>query len=319
MSFVRTVLGDIPPEDLGITYHHEHIISAPPRRTTGGDPDLILDSVDRIAQEVAAFQALGGRSICDASAIDYGRDIAGVVAVARRTGAHLIATAGFNKGLYFEPWIEGAALDSLTERIRREVREGIDGTPHRAGMVKFGSSYGHISPVEEKCARAVCRAQRALGAPLFTHAEAGTMVLEQLDLLREEGVELEQVCIGHLDRNPDLWLCRQVAKTGAFISLDQWSKVKYGPDSVRMDLLIALVKRGLQKQILISGDLARRSYLRAYGGGPGYGYILGRVIPRLRDQLREEDLPPAQIEQVVADLLVNNPRQFFTFRGRADD
>jgi predicted metal-dependent phosphotriesterase family hydrolase len=32
----------------------------------------------------------------------------------------------------------------------------------------------------------------------------------------------------------------------------------------------------------VSGDMGRRSYLRAYGGGPGFEHILGTFVPRLR-------------------------------------
>ncbi|MCL5676855.1 MAG: phosphotriesterase-related protein, partial [Firmicutes bacterium] len=188
MPRVQTVLGDIAPELLGVTYHHEHIVSAPPKRITDKDPDLILDSVDLIVQEIGYFKALGGQTICDATAIDYGRNIEGVVEAARRSGINIIATTGFNKGLYFEPWVDKASIEELTDMVVRDIREGIDGTRHRAGQLKFGTSYGLIQPVEEKAARAACRAQRQTGAPLFTHTEAGTMGLEQLEIIRAEGV-----------------------------------------------------------------------------------------------------------------------------------
>lgn len=313
MARVQTVLGSVAPRAVGPIYHHEHILSSPPARIAKADPDLVLDSVDAIVAEIEDFKALGGNAICDASAIDYGRDINGVVEVARRSGVHIIATAGFNKGLYFEPWIEQATVEDLHERLVREITIGVDGTEHRAGQLKFGTSYGRMTDAEEKTARAACRAQRDTGAPLFTHTESGTLALEQLDLMREEGVDTSRVCIGHLDRNPDLWMIRQVARTGAFVSIDQVSKVKYYTDQVRIDLIIDLVRLGLQQHILLSGDLARRSYLRAYGGGPGFAYILGRFIPRLREEMAERGTPPGAIDRVIEDLTINNPRRFFTF------
>lgn len=313
MPTVRTVLGDVAPEALGPAYHHEHILSSPPARIAERDPDLVLDSVDAIVSEIEAFRRLGGNAICDASAIDYGRNVEGVAEVARRTGIHIIVTAGFNKGLYFEPWVDEAPLAELHQRLVREVEEGIDGTGHRAGQLKFGTGYGRMTATEEKVARAVCRAQRDTQAPLFTHTESGTLALEQLELMHEEGVDTSRVCIGHLDRNPDLWMIRQVARSGAFISIDQVSKVKYYTDQVRIDLIVELVRLGLQRRILVSGDLARRSYLRAYGGGPGFSYILGRFMPRLRDEMAERGFSAASIDRVVEDLTVDNPRRFFTF------
>ena len=53
MTFVRTVLGDIDPAELGVTYAHEHLI------ITGGKPvemsaDFLLDDVDKAVEELAA-------------------------------------------------------------------------------------------------------------------------------------------------------------------------------------------------------------------------------------------------------------------------
>lgn len=314
MGFVRTVLGDIPPEQLGMTLHHEHILSSPPKHIAEKDPDLILDSVPNIIAEVNDFRAIGGRTIVDASAIDYGRNIRGVAEVAQATGVHIIATAGFNKGLFFDSWVYDASVHDLTERVIREVEEGIDGTSHRAGQVKFGTMYNAIWPVEEKVLRAVCQAQLETKAPMFSHTEAGTMALEQVELVKQEGVNLEHWAVGHLDRNPDLWYILQVAKQGPYLSIDQWSKVKYFTDQVRVDLVIELVKRGYQKKILLSGDLARRSYFKSYGGGPGFTYIPTRIVPRLVDEMRAHRFSDEKIEQVIEDLTVNNPREYLTFK-----
>ena len=58
MTFVRTVLGDIDPSELGITYAHEHLV------IDGGRPvqlvpEFDLADVDAMATEVGAARALG--------------------------------------------------------------------------------------------------------------------------------------------------------------------------------------------------------------------------------------------------------------------
>ncbi len=312
MPVVRTLLGDVPASGIGITYYHEHIVSQPPRFWAGWRPDLVLDDVDAIAREIAEFQALGGSCIVDGSAVDYGRNTPATAEVARRTGCHIVGTAGYNKAPYFPPEIEQATLDELQAWAERDCREGMDGTAHRAGLLKLGTSYYHMTASEERAARAVCRVQRATGLPLYTHTEAGTFALEQIDLLTEEGVDLERVCIGHLDRNPDRWYLRQIAKRGVFLGFDQISKIKYFPDEVRVERIVELVEAGYGRRILLSGDLARRSYLRAYGGGPGYRYIASVFVPRVVAQLCEAGHPASEAEQVGEDLLINNPRAFLS-------
>ena len=55
MTVVRTVLGDIPPAELGVTYSHEHLVIDGGRPVLM-EPDFDLSDVDRMATEVAAFQ-----------------------------------------------------------------------------------------------------------------------------------------------------------------------------------------------------------------------------------------------------------------------
>lgn len=312
MGSVRTLLGDIPASELAVTYYHEHTISSPPRFWPRWEPDLVLDDVDAMVREIAEFQAAGGNCVVDGSVIDYGRNVEATAEVARRSGCHIVGTSGYNKQPYFPPEIENAGLDQLQAWVERDCREGLDGSSYRAGQLKLGTSYYHMSASEERAARAVCRVQRQTGLPLYTHTEAGTFALEQIALLREEHVDLERVCIGHLDRNPDLWYLLDIAKAGVYIGFDQISKIKYFTDQVRIELIIALIDAGYGRRILLSGDMARKSYLRAYGGGPGFRHIACTFVPRLQQRLHDLGRPAAQVERIGADLLVNNPRSYLT-------
>ncbi|MCK9911467.1 phosphotriesterase-related protein, partial [Microbacteriaceae bacterium K1510] len=82
--------------------------------------------------------------------------------------------------------------------------------------MKFGTGYNRITPLEEKTLRAVARAHHETKAPVHSHTEAGTMALEQIELLRSENVDLRNVSFGHMDRNPDPYYHEQVARTGAY-------------------------------------------------------------------------------------------------------
>ena len=113
-----------------------------------------------------------------------------------------------------------------------------------------------------------------------------------------------------MDRNPDLWLYKEILSYGVFLGLDQVSKVKYCTEQVRISLIMELVRAGYGKRILIGGDLARRSYLTAFGGGPGFAYIPSKFIPRLKRQMLEDGFTHREVENVAQDLLVNNPRSF---------
>lgn len=322
MSFVRTMLGDIRPEEMGFTYSHEHIVCRPAHWAALNQADLLLDDPEKSRQEVALAGQAGVKTIVDATAVDYGRDPGAVRDISKATGVQIIGTAGFNKSLLWDAempgenrtyaqWIDSTSVDDLARFVIDEVRCGMNGTDVRGGQVKFGTGYNSITPLEIKTIRAVCRAHLETGAPMHAHTEAGTMALEQMQYLHEEGVDLRNISFGHMDRNPDGWMHRKIAETGAYLCFDGIAKVKYNAESVRIRCILDLVKAGHQKQILVSGDTARRSYYYSYTYAVGLPYIIKTWVPRLIEQANNEGIDG---EQLVQDIFINNPRECFTFK-----
>jgi 5-phospho-D-xylono-1,4-lactonase len=308
---IRTVTGDIDPSALGFTYSHEHLIGSPPPPKSETDPDLVILDFGNALAEAQTAKSVGVRSLYEASAWDYGRNPAALRRISEETGLQIIGCAGFNKGEWFHERLKDWPIERLEEQVVRDVTEGMDGTGVRGGVIKFGTGYNHISAVEERVIRAAARAHRRTGAVLHGHTELGTMAPEQIDILRDEGVDLRRAGFVHLMRNPDWWLHKTIAETGAFLCCDGFSKIKYQPESVRIDLLIKLIEAGYQRRVLIGGDLARRSDLSSYTGGPGLGYIAGKWLPRFQRELAERGYPGKQVAEICADLFINNPADYF--------
>ncbi|HSZ38590.1 MAG TPA: hypothetical protein VK817_01385 [Trebonia sp.] len=308
---IRTVTGDIDRSALGFTYSHEHLIGSPPPPTSQRDPDLVILDIDNALAEAETAKSVGVRSLYEASAWDYARNPAALRRISREVGIQIIACAGFNKGEWFDERLKDWSVERLEEQITTDVMAGMEGTDVRGGVIKFGTGYNHISPVEERVIRAAARAHRRTGATLHGHTETGTMAPEQIEILRDEGVDLRRVGFVHLMRNPDLWLHKTIAETGAYLCCDGFSKIKYQAESVRIDLIVKLIEAGYQRQVLIGGDLARRSDLSSYTGGPGLGYIAGKWLPRFRLELAERGYPEARVEEICTDLFINNPADYF--------
>ncbi|NGP46464.1 phosphotriesterase [Bacillaceae bacterium SIJ1] len=328
MSFVRTFTGDVPPADLGFTYAHEHIVCRPPYWAERGADDLLLDDPAKSEKDVQDFADLGGKTIVDATAVDYGRDVEAVQKIGQNTHVTFIGTAGFNKsflwdasipehvkpliGNYttFYEWIDQATVNDLADFVIREVEEGLEGTDFRAGQVKFGTGYNRMTALEEKTMKAVAIAHHETKAPVHSHTEAGTLGLEQAEWLRREGVNLSNWSVGHMDRNPDPYYHRQMAKTGAFLSFDGIAKIKYAPESTRIDCILHLVDYGFEEQILISGDTARKTYYRHYDDGLGLRYIIGPWQDRFVAEANERGYDG---EALVKKFFIDNPARCMTF------
>ena len=137
------------------------------------------------------------------------------------------------------------------------------------------------------------------------------MGLEQIELLTRAGVAPSSIVIGHLDRKLEWDYHLRIARSGVFLGYDQLAKEKYYPDSLRAEFISRLFDEGHGEQILLSGDLARRSYWYSYSRGKslGFRHILTHFVPLLKDY----DMTDSQ----VYTLLVENPARAFSFAPKA--
>ena len=306
MKKINTLTGEIDVKDLGFVRMHEHLLTDPPEIRVEKDEDYVLDSPRKAVEELKRLEKTEVNTFVDGTTIDYGRNIDQMAKIAKRTNINILATSGFNRGIFFEDWVHNYSVDELTELLIREITEGIDGTDMKAAILKAGSDYNRITKSEEKTFVAVANAQLETGAPIQTHTEMGTMGLEQLDIFEREGVDLSRVVLIHMDRNLDYGYHKRVLERGANIMYDGPSKIKYYADEKRINMLKKLVDDGFLKQLFISNDMGRKSYLKSYGGGPGWEYIQHKFIPRLK----REGFTQEQINTIFID----NPARFLPFQ-----
>lgn len=325
MSFVRTIAGDVDPSTLGVVNGHDHLI-----RTGAGevylDADHLLDDVDKAVTEAtyfvdAARRWADGGTVVDMTPANCGRDVRKLAEVASRVpGLQVVSATGFHREhVYLETrshWVSRYSVDTIAELVVADITEGIDAhdysgpiverTQHKAGVIKFASSYGTITPWERKTLQAAAIAARATGCPINTHTTAGTAALETAQELIALGVPADQIMVGHVQRNADAWYLAQITKLGCYLELDGTSRIKYLPDASRVMLVRELGRMGFGQQIVLGTDSGKRSYQKAYGATTGIDFDPAVFAPRLIDEGFDTDY--------VDDLLSRNGQRFFTFR-----
>ena len=290
-STVVTVLGPIAPVDLGVTDAHDHLFLRSPAL-----PGQEFDDPDRATEEVSTAKRGGLQAIVEVTPIGLGRHPAGMRAVAEATGVHIVAATGYHRDAHYPPghWVREAPMEVLAERIITDLVQGmhpddwLSDAPFdaaRAGVIKAGASYQHISPLEERRLMAAALGHRETGAPILVHTEIGTCGHAIVDVLAREGVRSERVILAHMDRNPDLELHIELAERAVTLEYDTVGRIKYRPDSQLLDLIEGMVEAGHANRILLGLDLGQRDYFHAYGGGPGLTYLMETFVPRLRKRI----------------------------------
>src|ERR1700676_2283916 len=207
---VMTVLGPIAFTQLGVTDAHDHLFLRTPAL-----PGQDFDDAGRAIEEVGEAKRGGLEAIVEVTPIGLGRRPAGLRAVAEATGVHIVAATGYHRDAHYpvNHWVRDASVELLAQRILTDLREGMHPEDWlteapldsaRAGVIKAGASYQHISPLEERRMVAAAIGHRETGAAILVHTEIGTCGHQIVDLLVREGVRPERIILAHLDRNPDL-------------------------------------------------------------------------------------------------------------------
>jgi predicted metal-dependent phosphotriesterase family hydrolase len=328
MSHVQTVLGPVDPATLGGVMPHEHLgLLAPGAIFAGGAGD------DRVSLSVLALSRLkdlGFGTLVDLTPIGFpGRDANVLRDISRETGLHIVASASFYLEPYSPEFARKASLDEIEELFVGQATEGIDGTDIRIGVLgEQATGLDEITAHEEKCLRAAGRAHRRTGLSINTHCTHGTMAMEQIRILREEGVDLSRVILGHMDQ-AGIDTVQQVINEGVAVAYDTFGKefwdfvlepmqyeghpegefAKRGyhrSDASRVAEVAELVRRGYADRLLLSQDMSgHEAYLNPSTHGTyGYAFLGEVIVPRLR----EAGVSDRDLDQ----MMVQNPARFLT-------
>lgn len=309
---VQTVTGPVPPDELGPTLAHEHVLidGWAMSRTY----DAILDDEELAERELRLAAGSGVRTIVDCTSVGLGRRPDALARISRATGLRIVMGSGWYREAVHPPIIRESSVADLARILVAELEEGVEGSGIRAGFIgEIGTERHRISAAEERVLRAAALAQRATGVAIWTHTtNGGELGVEQVALLGEAGVPPERIAVSHVGDGVTFGRLAAIAATGAYLSVDNigYEGGGYPSDDVRADNVARLAAEGHGARVLLSGDTCTRSALTAYGGA-GYGRVFETFLPRLRSRGLDE----ADIDRMI----VENPARLLAPTPPADE
>ncbi|MBM3517783.1 MAG: hypothetical protein FJX56_07875 [Alphaproteobacteria bacterium] len=336
MPAIRTVLGDIPARDAGVTLTHEHTLIFWPGaefdHRAAFDWNEVMTGLAAEFREGAA--SFGLRTLVDCTTVEMGRHPKLLCEASERGGVNVVAATGFfceSMGIPYH-WRRQSVAE-LAEFLERDVTEGIVGTRVRCGIIKVSSgqddAHPHPSPLfangrhigiyEERVFRAAGRAQKRIGVPITTHSDpedwrAYNIGLEQLDLLMEEGADPAKVIIGHcfyasFDK------LEAILRRGAAIQLDNIGTGWRGlDDDYAAGLVRQAVDKGYGGQIVLTFD---RFWYQMRGERP-FTELDPEVAVRMPVSFLPERFLPLMRRHGIDDaairrIMVDNPARILAF------
>jgi len=270
---VRTVLGEIPYESLGITDAHNHVWIDP---IPGADPAApVLDQYDKIKEELKLYRSAGGGSLLDCQPGGCGRNANKLAQISRATGVHIIACTGFHRKRYYSPeaWLFTTRPEQASEYFLQELTSALEETkeqpePVRAGFIKVAlESAWNDSPL---CAlEGAAEAATQTGCLVEVHTEKGGLAEKAAIFFEGAGIAPKQLVLCHMDKRPDFGLHMELARFGALLEYDTFYRPKYEPETKLWPLIKKMAEAGLSNQLALATDMAEAEMYATIGNGPG--------------------------------------------------
>jgi len=266
MAKVETVTGAIDAGELATTLVHEHLIARdeavhaqwPHAGTTKEEPPFRVEPGGEETEAVAAARSaveLGVRTICDPSAMFLGRDVAFMRRVAEASGLQVVPCTGIYTYDHLPTFLLSRDADAIAELFVHDIERGIQGTEIKAAFIKCAADEPGVTENVEKIHRAAARASVRTGTPIMAHSRpASETAPRQIEIFRDEGVELSRVQIAHTGDTDELDYIERVLETGVMIGMDRYGLELYLPYERRNATVLTLLERGYAERMLLSAD-----------------------------------------------------------------
>ncbi len=315
MSQINSVLGPISPDQLGFTLMHEHVMVCA-SGLLDSYPDLLgQDREDRAIATLKKAREEGVNTIVDATTFDLGRNPELLRAVAQGSGVNIINVTGW--WLDVPRFLLGVGPNQMAREFVRDIEEGFRGTDIKAGVLKCAADFEGVTRRLEVMARAVARAHNETGVPIMVHSyPAGQVARRQIEIFREEGVDLTRVKIDHCNDTTDTEYLKWILDQGCYLGLDRYPGFLVSPH-MRTVTLKRLMDDGYGDKLCPAHDCICLHIHKEQPDGSipeeheftrqnpeQYLYINRFVIPDL--------LEMGATAQDIDTLFVDNPRRFLT-------
>ncbi|MEJ7839797.1 MAG: hypothetical protein WKF81_13375 [Thermomicrobiales bacterium] len=237
---VMTVLGPVRPEDLGMTQVGEYLLTDSPQ----SEPGLRLNDISKAIEELTSFVTVGGKSIVDMTTAELGRDLLGLLDLARRVPAHVICSVGATGG---------------ASRMLEEIQQGVGPRTIRPGLIQV---YGG----EDELQSALMVAD-STGLPIYVHGFVESIASRFGAVRIQRSKSASVIAVISCDQIGGARII-DLLESGLFVMATGIGR-NVANDQQLARRLVQLEGEGFGDRLLVSQSIRSRSQLLAWGGSPG--------------------------------------------------
>ena len=312
-------MAPIDSSALGRVLIHEHVFLMDAEYTLNYRPDFFEErTIEEAAARLNALKAAGIDTIMDLTVLGLGRHMPSLVNVGALTDLNIVVSTGVytfdevpGPFAFHGPGLLHDVPEPMIEHFVRDITVGIAGTGVKAGELKCAIDSPGLTKGVERVMRAVAQANRMTGTPITVHTaprEKTGLIVQRV--LAAEGVDLEDVIIGHCGDTDDLDYLMAPADKGSILGIDRFGIHFTITTEQRVATIAEMVRRGYADHLALSHDCACWSdffpsvadYNKAM---PDHHYL--HIHQQVLPMLREVGVGDSDIEK----MFVANPRRHY--------
>jgi phosphotriesterase-related protein len=283
-EIVMTVNGPIDPQQMGFTLTHEHVmadfIGAEQFSKSRYDADEVFQTALPFLKDV---KAKGVDTFIDCTPAYLGRDAEILKRLSDATGINMLTTTGYY-GAVNEKFVPKHAYSEtaqqLADRWISEWTNGIEGTAIKPGLIKTSTDKGPLTPMQRKLIQAAGITHLSTGLTIAVHSGNGAAAVEQLEILKEQGVSPSARIWVHAQNETDQEMHIKAGQLKTWVSFDG-----VNPETLQtnLDHLETMKENKLLEQVLVSQDSGWYNVGDPKGGNfKPYTCVTTQFIPLLQ-------------------------------------
>jgi len=305
---IMTVAGPVESFPSGYVLPHEHVlVSFIGAELISSQQYDVEDAVEKIIPHLERVKTLGVTLMAECTPAYLGRNPVLLRRLSEAAGIHLVTNTGYyggRNGAFLPAHAYRESAETLAERWIGEWQNGIEGTGVKPGFIKIAINEARpLSGMDRKLVRAAALTHRETGLTIASHTKSGP-VLEELEVLRSEGVDASAFIWVHAHDEADRTRHLAVAQLGAWVEFDA---VADSP-ALHIELIEHMKSHGLLNRVLLSHDAGWFEPGNPARTFKGYEPLFERLIPALQAS--------SFTESELELLLVTNPLNALTVHTR---
>lgn len=281
---IISVTGNIPSAKAGVSLSHEHalvdFIGAEKYSRSRWNED---EAFNKILPYLKEAKNAGVQTLFDCTPNYLGRDAKLLSRLSTASQVKIVTNTGLYGGSdnkYLPAYAFTQSAQQLAQRWITEFEQGIDGTTIKPGFIKISVNSGALSEISQKLITAAAITHKATGLTIASHTGPAIPALEQLDILKTNGVKPDAFIWVHAQNEKQLSNFIVVARMGGWVSLDGVNEenIPWYVEALRL-----LKDEKLLHRVLISHDAGWFDPAKPDGGEfRSFITIFQKLIPALK-------------------------------------